>query len=597
METARRPTATGDRSPETAPTAGDGGGHRLAGTTPPSPTPHHPATGPEDLIHGGLTAQPDGDLRNPRGQVCTSDTTTPERAQGQDRGRDRGRSQDRDRDRGHSQGQGQGQGQSRDRGRSQGQDRDRGRDRGRGRGHSQSHGQGQGQSRGRGRSQGRGRGRGARSGLAAVARGGVAGVVGGGMVAVGQVLVALVVTRGFTAQVAGAFFAAIALCQIAAGVLRLDAGNGLVYFIARSRAYDHHGMSGYIRAGVVPVLVLSLAAAVSACLFAEPIGAATGVPPAWIGPLALVLPLIACSDVLLSATRGFGDMRPTVYVSGLFLPAAQLAGICAMAVAGAEAGLTAAWALPYLPVLALAWVCLKRRLPESAYRPGYMPGTFRDLWRHTAPRSAGAAIQAAFQRLDIVLVAALAGPVEAACYTVATRFKAVGQLAGQGLAQAAQPRLVRALAAGELERARELYQSTTLWLVAATWPVWVAYAALAPWLLRIFGPGYDAGAGVAVVLAATMMAASACGMADVVLTAAGHTTTSLRNIAAAVVVAVTVDVALIPEYGALGAAAGWSAGVLVKNVLPLVRLHRTYGLRPFGRHTLTALHPRMWRTA
>ena len=83
-----------------------------------------------------------------------------------------------------------------------------------------------------------------------------------------------------------------------------------------------------------------------------------------------------------------------------------------------------------------------------------------------------------FQRLDIVIVALLAEP-PGRRYTAATRFKIVGQLAGQGLAQATQPRLVRALAEADLPRARELYQSATVWLVLLTWPIWLGYAALA----------------------------------------------------------------------------------------------------------------------
>ncbi|WP_449060790.1 lipopolysaccharide biosynthesis protein [Planomonospora algeriensis] len=218
----------------------------------------------------------------------------------------------------------------------------------------------------------------------------------------------------------------------------------------------------------------------------------------------------------------------------------------------------------------------------------------RDLWRHTWPRSAAAALQAVFQRLDVVIVAVLAGPAEAAVYTAATRFKVVGQLAGQGLARAVQPRLVRALAVGDLPGARMLYQGTTLWLVLLTWPLWLGYAALAPWLLGLFGDGggdgggYASGVPVALVLSATMMVATACGMADVVLTAAGHARAGLANLTCAVAVTVLLDALLVPSHGAYGAALGWAGGVLVKNALPLWRLHRRHGLRPFGRGTLTA---------
>lgn len=471
-----------------------------------------------------------------------------------------------------------------------------------------------------------------RSGLL---RGGLAGVGGAVVGALAQFLLVVVVTRACAPEQAGTFFAATALALMAAGVAKLDAGNGLVYFIARAKTYDYRGMSGYIRAALVPGLVVASA------------GGAVLYP--YLGPLALALPAMVAADVLLAATRGFGAMRPTVLLDGVVLPVTQLvlvaAAVTAVAPAlapsatssltavtpaltggtgGSAASLTAVspaltsggaaeaapglavvgwepssgwavagWALPYLVVAVLAALALRGRLPRTPY----LPGTGRDLWRHTAPRSAAAAIQAVFQRLDIVVVAALGGPVQAAVYTAATRFKVVGQLANQGLAQAAQPRLVRALAAGELARAGELYQATTAWLVLLTWPIWLGYAALAPWILGFFGEGYAAAAPVAFVLAATMMAATACGMVDVVLTAAGHTTSSLLNLVAAIAATVALDLALIPAHGALGAALGWSGGVLVKNLLPLWQLHRRYGLRPFGRHTLPSLRVRSWTAA
>ncbi|MFD9950044.1 lipopolysaccharide biosynthesis protein [Nonomuraea sp. NPDC059023] len=478
-----------------------------------------------------------------------------------------------------------------------------------------------------------------RASLRRVARGGVAGLTGAAAGAVAQFVLVVLVTRAFEVSVAGSFFTAVALALMVAGVAKLDAGNGLIFFIARAKTFEYRGISGYVRAALVPGVVLASVAGV--VLYPQ------------LGMVTLVLPVMVAADILLAATRGFGVMRPTVLYDGILLPIAQLvlvAAVClawtrgwlptgppegwaggspegsaltglgegspqgpalagwaggspegsalagwveGLALVGSPEGwLLAAWAVPYPVVLVLAGFSLRGRLPRSPY----LPGTGHDLWRYTAPRSAAGAIQAIFQRLDIVVVAALAGPAPAAVYTAATRFKVIGQLANQGLAQAAQPRLIQALARGDLVRARELYQATTMWLVLLTWPVWLGYAAIAPWLLRIFGQEYGAAVPVALILSATMMLATACGMVDVVLTAAGHTTSSLLNLVAAIACTLALDLALIPSHGAVGAVLGWSGGVIVKNLLPLWQLHRRYGLHPFGRHSLTALRPRTWAT-
>ncbi|WP_228636822.1 lipopolysaccharide biosynthesis protein [Microtetraspora sp. AC03309] len=413
-----------------------------------------------------------------------------------------------------------------------------------------------------------------------LARKSAAGLLCAATGAAAQFLVVLVVTRSLAPAQAGAFFAATALCLMLAGVSRLDTGNGLVYFLAGVSRDPGSAGSPVLLVALGPVVVLSSLVAVAVAAFGDLLAPLVGVPAGVWPVLAAALPAVAVADVLIAATRGLGSMRPTLFLSGVAQPLGQVALVSTGLLAGAAVPvLTAAWALPALPVGAVAARWLRGRTPTVRWQR---------FWRYTAPRSAAAAIQAVFQRLDIVIVAALAGPAPAAMYTAATRFKVVGQLAGQGLAQAVQPGLVRALAQGDLGRARELYQTATMWLVMVTWPVWLGYAVLAPWLLQIFGTSYARGASVALVLSATMMVASACGMVDVMLIASGHTTASLVNAVCAVTATIALDVLLVPVHGALGAALGWSGGVLVKNLLPLVQLSRRYGLRPFGRHSMAA---------
>ncbi|MEV0968932.1 lipopolysaccharide biosynthesis protein [Microtetraspora glauca] len=413
-----------------------------------------------------------------------------------------------------------------------------------------------------------------------LARKSAAGLLCAATGAAAQFLVVLVVTRSLAPAQAGAFFAATALCLMLAGVSRLDTGNGLVYFLAGVSRDPGSAGSPVLLVALGPVVVLSSLVAVAVAAFGDLLAPLVGVPAGVWPVLAAALPAVAVADVLIAATRGLGSMRPTLFLSGVAQPLGQVALVSTGLLAGAAVPvLTAAWALPALPVGAVAARWLRGRTPTVRWER---------FWRYTAPRSAAAAIQAVFQRLDIVIVAALAGPAPAAMYTAATRFKVVGQLAGQGLAQAVQPGLVRALAEGDLGRARELYQTATMWLVMVTWPVWLGYAVLAPWLLQIFGTSYARGASVALVLSATMMVASACGMVDVMLIASGHTTASLVNAVCAVTATIALDVLLVPVHGALGAALGWSGGVLVKNLLPLVQISRRYGLRPFGRHSMAA---------
>ena len=164
--------------------------------------------------------------------------------------------------------------------------------------------------------------------------------------------------------------------------------------------------------------------------------------------------------------------------------------------------------------------------------------------------------QITIQRIDIVLVAIILGPVEAAIYTAATRFLVAGQFANSALSQAAQPRFAELFAVDDRRGANVVYRATTAWLVVLTWPLYLLAVIYGPEILSIFGHSYRAGDMVMVILGLTMLVATACGQVDMVLITTGRSSWSLANGLTAVFVNVGLDLLLIPRYGITGAAIG-----------------------------------------
>jgi O-antigen/teichoic acid export membrane protein len=436
------------------------------------------------------------------------------------------------------------------------------------------------------------------------ARGGLANMAGSVLAGGTGVAVTWIVARTLGPEEAGAFFAATAAFVLVGGLAKLGTNTGLVYWPARLRATGQQRLLGAcLRAGIPPVAVFSVLLAVAMWLAAPWIARLTaGESPqviaghtAGLQVLALFVPLQALTDVLLTVTRGYRSMRPTVLLdrmlrSGLQLLAVGAAGVAAMWATASLPVFALAWAAPYLPVALLAGFAARR-----AYRGSLVLDETsrserrrlrRDFWVFTAPRAVAAVAQLALQRVDVLLVAALGGLAPAAVYAVAGRFVVLIQFANQGLSQSVQPRLAEALSTGDRAAAKRLYQTATGWLVLVTWPICLLVIAFAPRYLALFGDGYAAGAPVVLVLAAAMLVATGCGMVDMVLAMAGRTSANLGNVLIALTVTVGLDVLLIPRWGALGAAAGLAGAMVVNNLLPLAQVYRSARLHPFGRGTL-----------
>ena len=212
----------------------------------------------------------------------------------------------------------------------------------------------------------------------------------------------------------------------------------------------------------------------------------------------------------------------------------------------------------------------------------------RGFWRFTVPRGLSTLAQITIQRIDIVLVAIMKGPGEAAIYTAATRFLVVGQLGNAAISMAAQPRFTEMFAVGDRRGANIVYQATTAWLIILTWPLYLLTVIYGPELLAIFGQSYRAGDSVIVVLGLTMLLATACGQVDMVLNTTGRSSWSLANGLLAVTINVGLDLFLIPRYGILGAAIGWAVAIVITNLVPLAQVAAVVRLYPFGRGTFIA---------
>ncbi|MDT4989053.1 MAG: hypothetical protein QOI74_3147 [Micromonosporaceae bacterium] len=416
--------------------------------------------------------------------------------------------------------------------------------------------------------------------LGLVARGGLANLAGAAFTGAAGLATTWLVAHGLGTAAAGGFFAATAVFVLAGGLAKLGTQTSLVYWPARLRALGRPDLVWRcLLIGLGPVAVTGTL-----------IGVALWTRGGLLALLAPLVPAAALSDATLAATRGYRSMRPTVAYDRIFRPALQLVALTALYLTDAAPGAYAlAWAAPYLPTLLLAahaLLTLTRRDRGAEAGEDIRLGTA--FWRFSAPRALAGVAQLGLQRVDVILVAALAGLPAAALYAVAGRFVVLGQFTNQAISQSVQPRLAERLATGDMAGARLLYQQGTAWLVLATWPMYLLVGAYAPVYLALFGPSYRAGATITTILAATMLVATACGMVDMVLAMGGRTSWNLGNVALALAIAVGVDLMLIPRLGPVGAALGLAAAVLANNLLPLAQVWHALRLHPFGRATRRA---------
>lgn len=435
--------------------------------------------------------------------------------------------------------------------------------------------------------------------LTRLARGGALNLVGAASAGLMGLALVFVVAHAYPQRVAGAFFAATSLFVILNAVSGLGSDIGLLRWLPRHLALgDRAAARRTLPIALVPVVTVACLAGGVLLAVAPYVATAFGVDDparvaAMLRVLAVFLPVAAAHDALLAATRGYARMRPTVVIEKIFRQWGQAGGVLAASLfTGSPVALALAWALPYLVglVAAVIWYRRLAARPGAAAGSGERAGgtdghlTTRELagrfWRMTAPRAVAQICQTALQRADIILIAALGSPREAAVYTAATRFMVIGQLGGQAVQQVMQPAVSRLLALDDRAGAARVYAGCTTWIVVLTWPVHLSVAAVAPVYLSLFGHGYGGGQYATVILALAMLVATGSGPVDVMLLMAGRSGLSLANNAAALAVDLLLNVLLIPPLGPTGAAIAWAAALVTGNLLPFFQVRRLLGMSP-----------------
>jgi O-antigen/teichoic acid export membrane protein len=417
--------------------------------------------------------------------------------------------------------------------------------------------------------------------LHGVARGGSFAAVGSAAGAALGLVLTLVVTHGLTPTAAGQFFSVTAVFLVLQTLLAFGVGAGLVRFVPRLRALGRaDDLPTLLKVALLPVIasgaIGSIAIWLAAPALADRLG--HGQSGALESTFYLIAALFLPATLEIAAvecTRAFGSLRKYVLLQQLGVPLLRpvLVGLAAALDLPLWA-IVLAWLAPLIVALLSAAAIVVRYLHDVVgadwrHRAPSQPTSAiaREYWAFTAARGLAMVMDSLLTWLDVVLVASLVSPAQAAIYAAASRFITAGTLVLQALRLALATDISAELARGNLARVSEMYRVATQWVVLSSWPLYVTMALFAPTVLHVFGSSYSGGGTAATILCLAMMLNLAAGNVGTVLLMGGKSGWVLADKTVCVAVNVGLDLILIPAHGITGAAIGWAVTILVDSTL------------------------------
>ncbi len=396
-------------------------------------------------------------------------------------------------------------------------------------------------------------------------------------------LAGILAARLLGAEALGLYSLGITCMTVGSIVGRIGLDNVLVRRVAAEIGADD--WSGALAARrTVMVLALAGSAAISAILagLAAPIAVIVFDKPGLATPLLVcalaILPFSALS-LLVASLNAAGRAAPASLVQAALPQLGIVAGLGLATVAGARWDAADMSALHLAAILAstvAAWLIWRRVAAGKPAAPG--GAAIRPMLAAGLPLLWVTLVGVATVTVDILMLglwreAETLGHYAAAAHTAG--LMALILVATNGVVA---PKIAHLHAQGRMTQMSAVVRGASFLMAAAMLPVLLLFLGAPGLVMRLYGPGFEAGAAALAILAIGQFVNVACGPVGYMLIMTGHERL-LRNITLmAGIMNVVLNSLLIPDFGAVGAAIATAASMAALNLVATIHVYRKFSI-------------------
>ncbi len=410
------------------------------------------------------------------------------------------------------------------------------------------------------------------AGIVGIARGAGLNVVGAAFNQLLRFAITFLLARFLGSSQSGLYFQAFAILSLLGILASFGFTQSLTRFVALYRAdEDGAAVRGVVRLALF--VAAGTAALMGTTLFAGSSYIAREIfhDPRLILLLrfvSLALPSTVYTDCALAATQGFKTMRPYARINLFFEPALNvLLTVILLAVGLGLNGAMAALTITNVTASILAAIALRRLVGRYKQRPRH---EVRQLLSFSVVSWGSQLTATGLLWADTILLGIMRTPAAVGLYQVATRLTILMTTVIAPIGLAFAPRVADLYRRGELDALRHAYAVVTSWIFRLALPAAVVLIVFARQLLGLFGPAFESGATVTVVLTIGQLVNAITGPCGLMLVMSGRPGIQMLGNAATLALNLGLNLYLIPRHGVTGAAIAWAVSMVFINALRVV---------------------------
>jgi O-antigen/teichoic acid export membrane protein len=418
---------------------------------------------------------------------------------------------------------------------------------------------------------------------------------GGGIMFAGTVfahvvrlVLGIVLARFLGSEQYGLYSLSLTAVILASNLALLGLSSALVRYVSLfASRRDAEGLWGALQIGIGFPTALSVLFGIGLYVGASPIAERLFHEPRLVHLLrlvSLVVPFLSLNDTIAAATRGFKKMQYTVIAQNISQPAIKL--ILILIVVLATGGLNAAKVL-YVQIVVIVIVSVillyslnnlfpLRRSLKTARRET------REMLGFALPLHLDYLIHTFQDNVQTVLLGALNTITTVGIFDVAVQVNLIGKTFQWSIVKASMPIVSELYSRGEQEQMARIYRIMTKWTFTLNLPLFLVMLLFSEPILSIFGRDFVGGALALIILACGDLVKTGVGIAGVIINMTGNTVFNLVNSIIVSVLALALNVLLIPRWGVVGAATAILAAAITVSLLRLLEVFLLFRLLPYN---------------
>jgi len=403
----------------------------------------------------------------------------------------------------------------------------------------------------------------------------------------------VIVVRYLTKADFGVFAYALAIVTTGQSIAVLGLDRAISRFLPQ---YDERGDYGRMFGTLLMVTGTIVCLGLAFVLF---VGAFRGLVAGGIGTsddavtvlliLILLSPIQALDEMLMGAFAVFSKARAIFFRKHVLGPLLRLAGVVAVVLSSSDVrALAAANVIAAgvgVAVYGAMLVGTLRRdglLRHFAWRRVELP--VREIFGFALPLLAVDALFTVQNTANVIMLAQFGSATDVANYRVVQPAARLNVLVMTSFTLLFTPLAARLFARGDRDGVNELYWRTAVWIAVCSFPVFAAtFAVASPITVGMFGERYGGSGTILALLSLGYYVNAALGFNGLTLRVYGLVRYVVVISIAAAVVNVTLNLMLIPRYGALGAGIATASTMVAHNVLKQAGLRKGTGISVFDR--------------